>query len=433
MPLRARPEPDFKQMEKTAIEEQTSTGSGTSRLLRVAIVCDLLQENWPSMDLTGDMLFDDLSKRYAASFHAERLRPAYKRHWAESKHGLRKAADTAERSWNRYGRYPLWLRGRSDDFDLFHVVDHSYAHLVHSLPAGRTVVTCHDLDAFRCLMNPPEDNRSWAFRRMATHVLSGLKMAAWVVCNSEATARELLTQGWIQPEKMSVAHMGVSPVFSPAPDAVADREAERLLAPFNNGTMVLHVGSTIPRKGIDVLLRVFAEVKKSVPTASLLQAGGAFTKEQRELAKSLGIEDSLLVLPFLEERVLAAVYRKSTLLLLPSEREGFGLPLLEAMACGLPVVATDISALREVGGEAALYCGAGDVEGFCRAVLSLVGATQRRTDEYRVRSRAGIERARQFSWSRCTDEVVQVYEKIIAPLRSQSSLYSMNGNQADLH
>jgi glycosyltransferase involved in cell wall biosynthesis len=419
MPLRASPEPDFKLMEKTAIEEQTSAVSGTSRLPRVAVVCDLLQENWPSMDLTGDMLFDDLNKRYATSFQAERLRPAYQRHWAESKHGLRKAADTAERSWNRYGRYPLWLRGRRSDFDLFHVIDHSYAHLVHSLQADRTVVTCHDLDAFRCLMNPSEDNRSWAFRRMAIHVLSGLKKAAWVVCNSEATARELLTQRWIQPEKMSVAHMGVAPVFSPAPDAVADREVERLLASCSSGAILLHVGSTIPRKGINVLLQVFAEVKKSVPTASLLQAGGAFTKEQRELAKSLGIEDSLLVLPFLEERVLAAVYRKSTLLLLPSEREGFGLPLLEAMACGLPAVVTDISALREVGGEVALYCGAGDVEGFCRAVLSLGGATQPRPDEYTVRSRAGIERARQFSWSRCMDEVVQVYEKIIVPLRAR--------------
>ena len=426
MPRRARS--DVKHMGKIAAEHQTEVGSGTCLLPRVAVVCDLLQENWPSMDLTGDMLLGDLNKRYAASFYAERLRPAYNRHWADSKHGLRKAADTAERSWSRYARYPLWLRGRRDDFDLFHIVDHSYAHLVHSLPADRTVVTCHDLDAFRCLANPPEDNRSWAFRRIASHVLCGLKKAAWVVCNSDATARELLAQGWIQPEKMSVAHMGVSPVFSPAPDAVADREAERLLLSCNNGTMVLHVGSTIPRKGIDVLMRIFAAVKKYVPTASLLQAGGAFTQEQRELAKSLGIEDSLLVLPFLEQRALAAVYRKSTLLLLPSEREGFGLPLLEAMACGLPAVVTDIPALREVGGEAALSCDVGDVDGFCQAVMSLVGTTQ--TNEYSVRSRAGIERARQFSWSKCTDEVVKVYEKLMSHL--PASHHSMNGRQADL-
>jgi glycosyltransferase involved in cell wall biosynthesis len=397
-------------------------------LPRVGIVCDLLQENWASMDLVGDMLLENLQQNHSSSFVAERVRPAQTRHLLRLGRRSEHTVGMAERAFGRFVRYPLWLSQpqRRRKFDLFHVVDHSYAHLVHHLPPERTVVTCHDVDAFRCLLEPARTLRRRFWRGITRRIVSGLQKAAWVICDTGATADELLAQGWAHPERMSVIHLGAAAVFSPNADPDADCEAELLLGPHSNSVKLLHVGSSISRKRIDVLLHVLAEAKKTFPDAVLLRVGGPLTADQQALAQRLGVDASVVAFPFLEDRILAAVYRKSTLLLLPSDREGFGLPLLEAMACGLPVIASDLPALKEVGGEVALYSAAGDVGDFCRSTVNMISAARSQSSELEHRCRAGLARAAQFTWSKCTDEVAKVYEKVLSRARtspgSQSSL-----------
>lgn len=392
-------------------EEQCITTS--LPVARVAVVCDLLQENWPSMDLVGDMLFHHLQQGHASRLMVERLRPEYSRHLVRFSRGLLRPADTAERALNRFVRYPQWLARQKGNFDLFHVVDHSYAHLVHRLPAERTVVTCHDTDAFRCLLEPGESPALRVRRGITRRVLSGLQMAAAIICDSDATAGELLAHNWAQPERVHIISLGVSPVYSPEAAEEADRKIEELLGPASERVCILHVGSTIPRKRIDVLLHTFAAVKKASRAAMLLRVGGPLTAEQKTLAQRLGVENSIISLPFLTEQMLAAVYRKSALLLLPSEREGFGLPLLEAMACGLPIVASDISALHEVGGNAALYSPVADVESFSRHALDLIHAFQNEPQKMQRYRDACLLQARQFSWERCARETAAVYEKVL--------------------
>jgi glycosyltransferase involved in cell wall biosynthesis len=383
---------------------------------RVAIVCDLLQESWPSMDLVGDMLLRHLRQGHASSFGVERLRPEYSRHLVRLSRGPLRPADTAERALNRFVRYPQWLSRQKENFDLFHVVDHSYAHLVHSLPADRTVVTCHDTDAFRCLLEPGQSLALRIRRSITKRVLSGLQMAAAVVCDSGATAGELLAHSWAQPERIHVVSLGVSPVYSPEADDHADRQVEQLLGPESGRICILHVGSTIPRKRIDILLQIFAAVKKESPAAMLLRVGGPLTADQQVLARKLDVEGSIVSLPFLTEQMLAAVYRKSALLLLPSEREGFGLPLLEAMACGLPVVASDIPALREVGGNAARFSPVADVESFSRHIVDLIHIAQTDPRTMQQTREACLMQARQFSWERCAREMAAIYEKVLREL-----------------
>ncbi len=391
-------------------EEQCVTTS--LQVARVAVVCDLLQENWPSMDLVGDMLFRHLQQGHASRFMVERLRPEYSRHLVRFSKGPLRSADTAERALNRFVRYPQWLARQKGNFDLFHVVDHSYAHLLHRLPAERTVVTCHDTDAFRCLLEPGESPALKIRRRITRHVLSGLQMAAAVVCDSVATAGELLAHNWARPERIHIVGLGVSPVYSAEADPGADRQIEQLLGPASGQICLLHVGSTIPRKRIDILLQVFAAVKKEIPAAMLLRVGGPLSADQQALARKFRVESSIISLPFLTGRMLAAVYRKSTLLLLPSEREGFGLPLLEAMACGLPVVASDIPALREVGGNAARFSPVADIESFRRNALDLIyaQADPQKIEQYREDC---LAQARQFSWERCAREMAAIYEKVL--------------------
>jgi glycosyltransferase involved in cell wall biosynthesis len=296
------------------------------------------------------------------------------------------------------------------------VVDHSYAHLVHCLPADRTVVTCHDTDAFLCLLDSSRSLSLRIRRNITMRLLSGLQKAAWITCNSHATANELFAQGWASPERTSVIHFAASLVFSPDVDPEADRQVEQLLGLDSGRICILHVGSTIARKRIDVLLQIFAAVKKESPAAMLVRVGGPLTTDQQLLARNLGVESSIVSLPFLTEQMLAAVYRKSALLLLPSEREGFGLPLLEAMACGLPVVASDIPALREVGGNAARFSPVADVESFSRHILDLIHIAQTDPRTMQQTREACLMQARQFSWERCARETAAVYEKVLREL-----------------
>ena len=166
------------------------------------------------------------------------------------------------------------------------------------------------------------------------------------------------------------------------------------------------------RRRIDVLLAVFAAVRQRIPEARLVRAGGQFTAEQMSLAASLGVERSITMLPFLEREALADVYRRATLLLFCSEREGFGLPLAEAMACGCPVVASDIDVLRETCGDAAEYCPVGDVGAWADTVVRLIEERRNAQEQWHARAERARNQAAKFSWGEAARRMVPIYRGI---------------------
>jgi glycosyltransferase involved in cell wall biosynthesis len=382
-------------------------------LPRVAVVCDLLEEKWPSMDLVGEMLFANLRKDHSASVLATCLRPPMRRRFTR----VASASDIAfntDRFVNRFWDYPKWLRRRKDEFDLFHVVDHSYAQLVHQLPAAHTVVTCHDLDLFRCVLDPAAARRSWAFKAMAKYVLRGMCNAARVTCPSDTIRNELLAHGIVSPDRVVTVSNGVHPSCVPAPDLVADAEAARLLGPIGEDAIdILHVGSTIPRKRIDVLVRVLASLREEFPNARLIRVGGPLTAAQAELVEGFSLREAVVELPFLDRSVLAAVYRQAALLLQPSEREGFGLPVIEALACGTPVVASDLPVLREAGGQVATYCTVGDVRAWSESIIKILYERRHDPDRWFALRLAGIAHAGKFSWANYARQVVALYQELL--------------------
>jgi glycosyltransferase involved in cell wall biosynthesis len=380
---------------------------------RLAVVCDYREENWPSMDLVADMLLDNLRRDYAGTLKVTRLAPPLRRRFTRNgrRSGVRFNAD---RLVNRFRDYPRFLRGQRAEFDLFHIVDHSYAQLIHALPAERTIVTCHDLDTFRCLLNGNAERRSVLFKGMTRCILTGLQRAARVTCDSHATRDELLAHELIAPERVVVIPNGVHPSCSPEADGAADAEASRLLRNTNaDAVNILHVGSTIERKRIDVLLRVLAALRKEFPTARLVRVGGAFTKAQAKLIESLDLAASIVCLPPLERDVLSAVYRQSAVLLQPSEREGFGLPVVEALACGTPVVASDLPVLHETGGDAAAYCAVSDLKSWTETVTRLLFERKEQTERWSERRAAGIRQAARFSWAEYARRMVAVYQELL--------------------
>jgi glycosyltransferase involved in cell wall biosynthesis len=389
---------------------------GSARL-RVALVCDFMEEEWPSMDLFAEMIQTFLRLEHAKEVEVTRVCPPLRRRlslWPGVRG--RQAAWNADRLLNRFWDYPRAVRllAQRGGFDLFHIVDHSYSQLAHVLPAGRTVITCHDLDTFRCLLEPKREPRPRWFRAMSRRILTGLQKAAIVVCNSETTRLALRSYDLVPDSKLRTAHAGISPEFMAEPNTQADAEATRLLGPPepDGPPDLLHVGSTIPRKRIDVLLETFAAVRKTFRGARLLKVGGSLTPDQNRLAQLLQIAEAIVVLGRLDRSTLAAIYRRADVVLQPSEAEGFGLPLAEALACGAPVVASDLPALREVGGAAALYCPVGDTAAWAQAASALLQEHRAKNDSWRARRTAGLARAAEFSWSSHAQKLTEVYRSL---------------------
>jgi glycosyltransferase involved in cell wall biosynthesis len=367
--------------------------------LRVAIVADLLEEGWPRMDLVAEMLMAHVAS--GGYLTPALLRPRF----ATTSGNDGVPPPTIQRIAYRFWSYPRWLR-QQPAADVYHIVDHSYAHLALALPAGRTVVTCHDIDTFRGFFTPgPIDTGLPRF--LVKRLAAGLRRAAFVVCPSHVTANELTAAGLADGSRLVVVPNGVETLV---PSATAERESSALLTSPGPTIDLLHVGSAAPRKRLDLLLHTFARVAAQVPGARLVRVGGPFTPEQESLAGALGIRHRILVLPFLERETLLALYGKTALLLMTSDREGFGLPVVEALSAGLPVVARDLPVLREVGGPAVTYLADDDPDTWSAAVLQLL---ERQGDEgWRGRRAAGRLWVSRFAWSRYAATMALIYAAV---------------------
>jgi len=367
---------------------------------RLAVICDLLEEGWPSMDLGTDMLLEQLAQ--ADLIEATRIRPLMKRrfsHFSGSRWGR-----NADRFLNRFLDYPRHLRAQKSRFDLFHVGDHSYSQLVHVLPEKCTGVFCHDLDTFACILDPASDPRPGWFRAMARRILRGFEKAAIVFHATAAVRRSIEQYGLVDPARLVLAPYGIAAGYGPE----AALEPSRAVVP-SDAPFLLHVGSCIPRKRIDVLLAVFAGLRAREPSLRLVQVGGEWSPEQRREIARLGLGDALTQVREIERAAIAGLYRRAALVLQPSQREGFGLPVIEALACGAIVVASAIPALEEVGGDAVVFCPVGDPPRWLQATSRLLS----NPDAAPARE-VRLARARRYSWREHARIISDAYLRLAA-------------------
>ncbi len=371
---------------------------------RIAVIADSPDEHWPSMDLVAEMLVSEWQSHFSSEVETEKLElpiPHVTRAVRDSK-----AALNVDRILGRFVRYPaLALRERSH-FDFFHVADHSYAQLVHALPSRRTGVYCHDLDAFRSILDPAREPRSLPFRMMTKTLLAGLQRAAIVFHSTRETGRRL--EKFVAPHKLVYAPYGIAAEYKP--DFDPNDGADEALASLNGAPFILHVGSAIPRKRIDVLFDVFARLREHMPELRLVQQGGALTAEQNDQARRLKIDAFLLQPPKMPRTTLAGMYRRASAVLLPSDAEGFGLPVIEALACGAPVVASDIPTTREAGGEVTSFAEVADIAGWVAATLRLLETGP----DGRVQ-KARVTHAQQFSWNMHARVILNGYLSLQSP------------------
>ncbi|MCU1450776.1 MAG: glycosyl transferase group 1 [Acidimicrobiales bacterium] len=270
--------------------------------------------------------------------------------------------------------------------------------LVHALdlapPPSRLpiVATVHDLTA----VDHPELHPA---RRVAQQraQLRALTRANVVISNSHATAASLVAHG-IDGDRVVVTHFGRTPL----PIYTG--------SPRGGNPYLLVVGEVTRRKGHDVLLRAFAAA--ALDGVDLVVAGPAgFDADFRDpLVASLGLAPRVSFLGYVDDAVLGELYAGALALCFPSRAEGFGLPILEALAAGLPVVASDLDAFHELAGDDALYVPPDDEEALARALRAVV-----EDDGLRARlSAAGPVRAAPFTWERTAVQTVDAYRMALS-------------------
>jgi len=376
----------------------------TGDLPRLAIVCDAPEEQWPSMDLVAEMLLTQLRRENASVVDAIGMHPRFITAFehvpglpARHRHNLNRVT-------TRFISYPLQLLLQRRTLDLFHIIDNTYGHLANVLPARRTGVFCHDLDAFSCLLSPESPKPARWRMAMARAQLRGLQKAAIVFYSTEQVRTQLLGHSLIDSDRLVCAPYGVANEFWNLNNVGEDLPCGTLPErPF-----LIHVGSSMPRKRLDVLFRVFAAVRSRIPDLLLVQQGAHLQTSHRQLIDSLGIGDAVLQPPKLSRRVLAAFYRKASLVLLTSDKEGFGLPVIEALASGAPVLASDIPAFREVGDDAISYFPVGDVDACADAVVLLLERPHSLDSQARRQARAA-----HFSWERHAKTILNAYLQLL--------------------
>lgn len=252
------------------------------------------------------------------------------------------------------------------------------------------VLTVHDLAALRHADLLPERHV-----RQQRALIRALPAAAAVLAVSRATAEDVAQLG-VDPGRVVVAPLGVSPW--PEPTALPP-------APGPSGQYLLTVGETAPRKGYPVLIQALARLRLDL---DLVMVGPAGRDEERiqRLAAELGVAHRLRRLGALDDEELAGLYRGALALCFPSLAEGFGLPVLEAMAAGLPALVSDLPVMREVAGPAAVFVEPGSAAGWAEAIESVVASSTLRESL----SEAGRARAGEFTWAQTATATLGAYE-----------------------
>jgi glycosyltransferase involved in cell wall biosynthesis len=328
-------------------------------------------------------------------FPAGRIPPFARRRFRDVKLPVR-LVDALWSNWER-PRLELFFGGKLD-------LTHSPTPLL--LPArGRKVVTVYDL----FFLDFPDKADRQARAHFARRIASALERADGIVTISRFTRDELLAKFDLPEAKVRVIHLGIDPRFG---ESLAEPELRGLSERYRlPGEYLLFAGALEPRKNLPILVESFARVRDRRPGCGLVLAGraGADLRAVEAKIASLRLDGAVRILGYVPEPELRGLYQAAAGFVYPSACEGFGLPLLEAMAAGCPVAASAAGAIPEVAGEAALLFPPGDAEACAAALLRLL------EDETLRRSLIdrGRRRVREFSWTRTARETLAFYGDVL--------------------
>lgn len=283
---------------------------------------------------------------------------------------------------------------------LFHATEHLLPQITHA----HSVFTLHDTAYLLFPNYHLLQNRIYLSLMMPRF----LARAEAVICISENTQRDALRFYKLDPAKVHVIPEGVEPHFAPITKPhILQSVRERYHLPSR---FILSVGTIEPRKNLITLLEAYAALRARQPEVGLVVAGGKgwLYESFFERLRVLGLEDVVTLTGYMPEADLPALINCAEVFAYPSVFEGFGLPPLEAMACGVPVVCSNASSLPEVVGEAGLLVAPTDIAAWTRALERALTDAELRAD---LRAK-GLHRAQQFSWEAAARRTLAVYEAV---------------------
>jgi glycosyltransferase involved in cell wall biosynthesis len=294
-------------------------------------------------------------------------------------------ADRWSRATARYLFYPLRaLFARP--VDVFHVLDHSHAHVLRFLEGkGKKVVTVHDLAPLR----EPEQLSASQLKRFHKR-MKELRRADLLLAVSNFTANEV--KQFLDPDTPPIKRLLNGVDNQKFANLRCDRFSE--IEKINSGHVVLCLGSNLYRKNLRILPDVIELALNHLESLTLLRVGPPLEAVIRSRLSALGPRLRLVEVTNLSEENLVAAYRRADLLFFPSTLEGFGLPVLEAMAAGTPIVASNASSIPEVGGDAALYFNPADIEAAAKVVVRVLSDGDLKADL----QKRGLEQAARLDW-----------------------------------
>lgn len=314
--------------------------------------------------------------------------------------------------------FPLLLAAVARRHSLIHLCDHSFAFYSVVLPGKRVVITCHDLIGLRRADGGyADESASVTGRLLQAAVRARLRAAPHIVCVSEATRADLLASLDIPDARVRVVHNGLNQPYAPMSIAESDHALEHGTATQSGDEMhalirtpyLLHVGSGAWRKNRAGVIDIFAELRARAPhrAHSLLMVGEPPDADLRARIDRLGLAPHVHFLTNVGPAVLRALYCRAQWLLFPSLYEGFGWPVIEAQACGCPVLTSGRPPLTEVAGDAAVFVNPEDAADGAIRLLTAWPERERLIA-------AGLENAKRFSMAKMAEGYAAAYTHVIA-------------------
>lgn len=305
------------------------------------------------------------------------------------------------RLWHRMA-VPLPVETFTGRVDLFHATDFV---LPPTLPHTRTILQVHDLSFVRV----PETAAPRLKAYLDRVVPASARRADHILADSQATKDDLQALYGITADKITVLHGGVDSRFRPQP--LEAQEAIRQKYHLDHLPFILSVGTVQPRKNYERLIEALADLRHAGHDIHLVIAGGRGWLDAPiyALVKSTGMEAFVHFIGFVEDDDLPALYSAATCFAYPSLYEGFGLPVLEAMACHTPVLTSNVSSMPEAAGDAAILIDPFDTQAISHQLERIINETQLRE----TLIQKGTEHVKSFSWQKSAQKLKNVYSEML--------------------
>lgn len=301
---------------------------------------------------------------------------------------------------DRY-RYSTLIKKEIKKDNVKHIASQQFAYLLKSLKLDNTIITCYDLIPWAY-----ENNRSSFWKNN----IEGLEKADKIITISEFSKSEIIKYVGYSPNKIEIVYPAVDHDIYYKTN---DKSILKRLNISDSCKIILYVGSEEPRQNVDMLINAFSELKKQLPEVKLIKIGNPHLHGAREkileLIEKLNLQKDVIFMDYVPEEELPKWYNAADLVVYPCSYAGFGMPPLEAMACGTPVITSNSTSLPEVVGKAGIIVDPHKI----RDLSSNMYDVLINEDLAENMSIKGLKRSKMFNWEESAKKTVEIYEKMI--------------------